>query len=275
MISVIGLGFARESWIICGLDLVTKYATDQGDGYGDIEVANVSLGRSGSDSNCATDLNDLFHQAFCRAVAAGVTVAVAAGNDSRDAALDVPAAYDEVLTVSALADSDGQPGGGGPDTVWGPDDTLAEFSNFGADVDLAAPGVSILSTVPRACFDLCRPSGYRHLSGTSMAAPHVAGAAALYRATHPGATPAQVKAALLAARETIHLPGDPDGIDEGVLYVGAESGIGAVATEPETSLIPDVVAGQAKSSTSKTEQRGTRHKNAKRSSRHHRPRAGR
>ena len=52
-----------------------------------------------------------------------------------------------------------------------------------------------------------------------MASPHVAGAAALYLATNPGATPAQVKAVLLATREAVALPNDPDGIDEGVLNV--------------------------------------------------------
>jgi subtilisin family serine protease len=59
------------------------------------------------------------------------------------------------------------------------------------------------------------------LNGTSMASPHVAGAAALYLATHPGASPAQVKSELINSRERIALPGDPDGIAEGVLYVGA------------------------------------------------------
>ena len=72
-------GSGYDSWIICGLDFVTKHATDQSDGLGDIEVANLSLGGAGSDSDCQTDLTDKFHQAFCRAVAAGVTVVVAAG----------------------------------------------------------------------------------------------------------------------------------------------------------------------------------------------------
>jgi subtilisin family serine protease len=205
-----GSGF--DSWIICGLDFVAEHASD-------IEVANLSLGGPGSDSNCQTNLRDLFHQAFCRTVAAGVTVVVAAGNESGNAARHTPAAYDEVITVSALADSDGKPGGAGPATSAGADDSLASFSNFGEDVDIAAPGVSILSTVP---------GGYAKYSGTSMASPHVAGAAALYLAANPGATPAQVKAALLGAREAFALPGDRDGIAEGVLYAG----VGSAPTHP-------------------------------------------
>ena len=71
------------------------------------------------------------------------------------------------------------------------DDTFADFSNFGQDVDLIAPGTCINSTYMNG--------GYNTLSGTSMASPHVAGGAALYLATHPGATPAAVKSALQGA----------------------------------------------------------------------------
>ena len=106
-----GRSFYMSSWVMCGLDLVTQYATDQGDGLGDIEVANASLGGIGTDSNCQIDFNDLFHQAFCRTVAAGVPVVVAAMNNAQDAANGTPATYEEVITVSALADSDGRPGG--------------------------------------------------------------------------------------------------------------------------------------------------------------------
>jgi subtilisin family serine protease len=214
-IKVLKGGTGTRAWILCGVDLVRKYATNQGDGFGDVEVANASLSGDGSDSNCQTNLSDAYHQGYCRAVAAGVTFVVAAGNQSVNASTRVPAAYDEVITVSALADSDGRPGGLGPATGAGADESFADFSNFGTDVDIAAPGVSILSTVPGG--------GYQKLQGTSMAAPHVAGAAALYLAKNPGKTPGQVQAELQFTRENHAMPGDPDGWDEGVLKVGNET----------------------------------------------------
>ena len=187
------------SWadVICGVDWVTGRA-------GTIEVANMSLGGTGSDSTCGSG-RDALHDAICGSVSAGVTYAVAAGNESDDAKMHVPAAYDEVITVSALADFDGKPGGLGAATCRSDvDDTFADFSNFGADVDLIAPGVCIYSTYKRG--------GYATLSGTSMATPHVAGAAALYKSTHPTATPAQVKSALQGAANLNWATGtDPDG----------------------------------------------------------------
>ena len=194
----------KHGWwsdVICGLNWVVANSDK-------IDVVNMSLGWYGADGPCA---ETLLHDAICRVVDAGVPVVVAAGNDSKDAAGFVPAAYDEVITVSALADSDGRPGGDGRATTQGPDDSLADFSNFGADVDIAAPGVDILSTVL---------GGYARGYGTSVASPHVAGAAALFLAKQPGATPAEVKAHLLSTRKDIVLPNDPDGISEGVLYVG-------------------------------------------------------
>lgn len=173
-------GSGSTSQVICGINWVAANAAT-------IEVANMSLGGSGSEGNC-DDGGE--HQAICRAVAAGVTFVVAAGNDSRNAASFVPAAYDEVITVSALADFDGTAGGGAASTCRSDvDDTFANFSNFGPDIDLIAPGVCIRSTWT---------SGTKTLSGTSMASPHVAGAAALYKSRNPSATPAQVKAALIA-----------------------------------------------------------------------------
>ena len=175
-------GSGSWSSVICGIDWVTANANT-------IEVANMSLGGTGSDTGC----NDGgLHRAICNSVAKGVTYAVAAGNESDDAKNHVPAAYDEVITVSALADFNGKPGGGAAATCRSDqDDTFADFSNFGSDVDLIAPGVCILST--------WKGGGYSTISGTSMATPHVTGAAALYKAGHPTATPAQVKTALQGA----------------------------------------------------------------------------
>ncbi len=142
-----------------------------------------------------------------------MTYVVAAGNDNADAANTVPAAYEEVITVSALADFNGLPGGGAAATCRADvDDTRADFSNFGADVDIMAPGVCILSTY--------RGRQFATLSGTSMASSHVAGAAALYKSANPAATPAMVKAALQAAGNLDwNDVDDPDGIKETLLNV--------------------------------------------------------
>ena len=201
------LGTGLNSDVICGIDYVAAHA-DQ------IEVANMSLGGAGSDDgNCGRTDDDAMHEAICAATAAGITFVVAAGNDSADAAESTPAAYDEVITVSALADFNGQPGGGAASTCRADeDDTFASFSNYGADVDIIAPGVCIESTWMNG--------GYNTISGTSMASPHVAGGAALYAATHPSATPAQVKAALQSAGTTDWSNADdPDGTKEKLLNV--------------------------------------------------------
>ncbi len=200
-------GTGLNSDVICGIDYVTAHADE-------IEVANMSLGGDGADDgNCGASNGDAMHAAICKSVAAGVTYVVAAGNDSADAATSTPAAYDEVITVSALADFNGQPGGGAPSTCRADvDDTLADYSNHGADVDLIAPGTCINST--------WMLGGYNTISGTSMASPHVAGGAALYKATHPTASPAAVKAALQASGTLDwNNADDPDGTKERLLDV--------------------------------------------------------
>ena len=199
--------------IICGVDWVTAHRST-------IEVANMSLSGEATEppgAGCTT--GDPFHDAVCRSVRAGVTYAVAAGNDASNARNLAPASYDEVITVSALADFDGKPGGKTPGRTCLPprvrerDDSLADFSNFGHDIDLIAPGVCILSTVP---------GGYRRADGTSMASPHVAGAAALYKASHPQASPVQVKRALQRAGSlNWNNADDPDGIKERLVNVDA------------------------------------------------------
>ncbi|QZY28824.1 S8 family serine peptidase [Nocardioides coralli] len=201
------VGTGLNSDVICGIDYVAANADK-------IEIANMSLGGGGSDDgNCGASNNDAMHAAICDAVAAGVTFVVAAGNDSEDAKNSTPAAYDEVITVSALADFNGTPGGGAASTCRSDvDDTFANFSNYGADVDIIAPGVCIRST--------SMAGTYSTLSGTSMAAPHVAGGAALWAATHPGATPAQVKSALQGSATTNwNDVDDPDNTKEKLLNV--------------------------------------------------------
>lgn len=211
-----GSGFL--SWVVCGVDWVTANA-------GTIEVANMSLGGEFTSAS--------LNAAIANSVGAGVTYAVAAGNSGEDAATFSPANHPDVLAVSALADSDGQCGGLGAATSYGADDTLATFSNFGSVVDLAAPGVNILSTY--------KGSRYATGSGTSMASPHVAGAAVLYVATHGrdvngdgtvnGADVAAVSTALItggvAQAQTCDatladgfggFTGDPDATSEPLVY---------------------------------------------------------
>jgi subtilisin len=206
-------GSGTTSQIVCGIDWVTANARS---GAG-IEVANMSLGGQslfGSFSGCGSTW-DPMHPAICRSVGQGVTYAVAAGNSASNANNFVPATYAEVITVSALADFNGQPGGGAAATCRADqDDTFASFSNYGADIDLIAPGVCILSTYPGG--------GTNTFSGTSMASPHVAGAAGLYRATNPGASPAQVKTALQnAGNLNWNDADDPDPTKERLLNVDA------------------------------------------------------
>ena len=189
-----------------------------------IDVVNMSIVDPDPNRNepCGPKGKDRLHEAICDLVRKGVTVVVGAGNDAMDTTTFTPAAWPEVITVSALADNDGQPGGLGgsfastsswcdPAYAAYQDDHMAGFSNFGAAVDIAAPGVCIQSTWPG--------SQYLIWSGTSFATPLVSGAAALYLSTHPSATPAQVRGALAARAEPGPIPGDPDAYPEGVLNV--------------------------------------------------------
>jgi len=172
-------GAGSISDIIAGIDYVTQHANEIG-------VANLSFG-----CRCHSNALDI---AIHNAVAAGITFVVAAGNSAADAESFSPASNPDVITVTAIADSDGRCGGLGPATKYGNDDSFATFSNFGSVVDIAAPGVNILSTYKGGL--------YATFSGTSMAAPHVTGAAALYKSTHIGASPFTVKQALMSTGST-------------------------------------------------------------------------
>ncbi len=132
-----------------------------------------------------TELNAL-DEAVVRATEMGIVVVVSAGNGASDASTVSPAHAPGAITVGAT------------DAY---DTFAAAFSNYGSVVDLFAPGKDILSTVDG--------ERYAVLSGTSMAAPHVAGAAALLLSHRPDGTPAQVLSALLAEARPVH--GAPEG----------------------------------------------------------------
>ena len=214
-------GNSSEAMVLCGLDHVVDLNTD-GDPNNDIDVANMSWGDPRSWGSCATDA---LHAAICAADAAGVVLIGGAGNNAADAGTFVPAAFPEVVSVSAIADFDGKPGGlAGCQFIptlfaYQCDDAFAFFSNYGPSVDVAAPGVNVYST--------WAGGGYQQESGTSMATPHVSGVAALVKGANPSLTTAQIRQILV---DTGELPdgttadsgcgsatswaGDPDGVAE-------------------------------------------------------------
>ncbi|WP_158888574.1 S8 family peptidase [Amycolatopsis anabasis] len=149
-------GSGQYSQIISGIDWVAKNAKKPA-------VLTMSLGGG---ANSSVD------SAVKRAVAAGVTTTVASGNSNTNACNTSPARTPEAITVNATDSNDNR----------------ASFSNYGSCTDIFAPGVNILSTK--------NGGGTTTMQGTSMATPHVAGAAAVYLSAHPDATPAQVDTAL-------------------------------------------------------------------------------
>ncbi|MEV3993677.1 S8 family peptidase [Streptomyces sp. NPDC049837] len=151
-------GSGTTEQVVAGIDWVTK--NHQGP-----SVANMSLG-GGADP--ALD------EAVKKAIASGVTFGVAAGNESSDAGQGSPARVQEAITVASSTK----------------DDQQSDFSNYGSVVDIYAPGSDITSAWNDS------DEGTKTISGTSMATPHVVGAAAVYLAGHKDATPEQVAKAL-------------------------------------------------------------------------------
>jgi subtilisin family serine protease len=229
-----GTGFLTS--LIAGVDWVAARA-------GQIDVVNMSLAGAFNDPG--------FNTAITNTVAAGITFVAAAGNDGIDAAGTSPANHPDVIAVSAVADGDGAGGRLGAffcrdDQT---DDTFATFSNYGPVVDIAAPGVCIRST--------WNDGGYATKSGTSMASPYVAGAAARYVAQNgrdadgdgdvDGLDVARVKADLLAdgipqnADPTLGgFTGDTDGFAEPLLFVNgpAFGGTGTLVVATPDSTPP-------------------------------------
>ena len=153
-------GSGSNSGVIAGVDWVTSDHA-----AGAPAVANMSLG-----GGISTALDD----AVRRAVADGVTFAVASGNENTDACNGSPSRVAEAITVNSSTSTDAR----------------SSFSNYGTCTDIFAPGSSITSAWYSS------DTATNTISGTSMATPHVAGAAALYLAGNPGASPATVWAAI-------------------------------------------------------------------------------
>lgn len=175
------------SSLIRAIDYVTNNASE-------IEVVNLSLG-------CKCESAAL-EETLDRSIGKNMTYVVAAGNTHEDASTFSPANHDDVITVSAIADDDGKCGStgiplwieAGNMSGYTVDDSFASFSNYGPVIDIAAPGVSINSTY--------RNGSYALMGGTSIAAPHVTGAVALYNLLNPDSDVKDVRNALTSTGST-------------------------------------------------------------------------
>ncbi|MEE4422757.1 S8 family peptidase [Streptomyces bugieae] len=166
-----GQGSGTTEQVVAGIDWVTK-------NHKGPSVANMSLG-GGAD--------EALDAAVKKAIDSGVTFGVAAGNESSDAGQSSPARVKEAITVASSTNKDEQ----------------SDFSNFGSAVDIYAPGSDITSDWNSS------DDATKTISGTSMATPHVVGAAAVYLAGHKDAKPADVEKALTdgATADKITNPG--------------------------------------------------------------------
>ena len=172
-------------------------------------VANMS-GPTVANMSLSGGTNSSLNTAVANAVGAGVVMAVAAGNDNTDACSRSPASAPSALTVASSTSSDSR----------------SSFSNYGSCVDLFAPGSSIVSTL--------KGGGSGTKSGTSMASPHVAGAAALLLGANPSWTPAAVWSAM-QSDATSGVISNAAGSPNLLLHVGA----GGDPPPPDPGCEPD------------------------------------
>jgi len=208
-------GTGLLSRFLCGIDWVTRNAAAL-----NIRVANMSVGGPGADDGaCGARNGDAWHAAICRSTSAGVTWVASAGNAGTDLARTIPAAYPEVLAVTAMTDTDGLPGALGRRPSCSKverDDTAATYSNYATSPTAAAH----LVAAPGTCVtSVKRRGGTAVMSGTSMAAPHAAGAVALCLGSAgvpgpcagkaPADVIAQVRADASAAASAFGFAGDP------------------------------------------------------------------
>jgi subtilisin family serine protease len=179
-----GAGFTSD--VVAGVDWVTTNAVKPA-------VANMSLGASNTDPGSPS-----LDAAVTTSIASGITYSVAAGNDSGNACYSSPADVDAAITVGSTDRADNR----------------SLFSNYGPCVDVFAPGEEIVSSFIGS--DTAVATG----SGTSMATPHVTGAAALLLAAHPDWTPQQVRDAIVNGAHTGMVLGVGDGSANKLLYTG-------------------------------------------------------
>lgn len=201
-------GSGTDAQVVAGINWVAANAQKPA-------VANMSLGGPG----VSTALN----QAVATAVSKGISFVVAAGNDGARACDYSPASTAPAITVGA---SD----------IF---DFGAVFSNYGSCVDLYAPGVDIWSAQPGATPLL---SSRARFDGTSMASPHVAGAVALYLATKPNATPAQVTTTILGAASTGRLAYLRPGTANRLLFAGGTSASTPAPVRPGPAACTNLLA---------------------------------
>ncbi|MGD9533254.1 MAG: S8 family serine peptidase, partial [Candidatus Nitrosocosmicus sp.] len=180
---ILGVAPGAKLWAIkvcdkdgnCPVSSQVKAIQYVNDHANEIDIVNLSIENPPS-SKLDKAVND--------SLSKGLIYVVAAGNSNQSVALTSPARVPGVISVSAISDSDGKCGGKGNQTFAGNDDYAAFFSNYGKSIDFAAPGVNIFSTYLN--------DGYAFDSGTSMAAPFVAGQAAVYKSYHPNATSSEI-----------------------------------------------------------------------------------